>query len=223
VHSVEYDARLKRFLARLSDAQTLLRPLGALILARASKAFTDQRRGSREWAPRAVPNVIGILEDLRRGSEPPARRFQARPAGMDRGDLYRSITTPSASRYVGKDTIEVGSTLPYAASVQFGGERDVEVDAGLKQKIAAYLGKQSRKTARLERKAFGPMGPGSIDPGVYGAQAAREDALRKALGWLLRPQVKGFTAKIPSRPFVMVTDEDLQDFRTILFREATRL
>lgn len=221
--SVEYDARLKRFLARVSDPQALLRPLGALILARASKAFTDQRRGNRAWLPRAVPNTIGILEDLRRGSTPPERRFQARPAGQDRGDLYRSITTPSASRYVGKDTIEVGSNLPYAGAFQFGGEKDVEVDAALKQKIAAYLKGQSRKTARLERKAFGPMGPGSVDPGVYGAQAAREDALRKALSWLLAPKVKGFTAKIPGRPFVMVTDEDLDDFRSILFREALRV
>ena len=137
---VQFDARLRAFASRFSDPRAMLRPMGALILARAQKAFGDQKRGSRAWWPRAVPNVIGILEDLRRGSTPPERRFQARPAGMDRGDLYRSISTPSAARYVGMDTVEVGSRLPYAANVQFGGEVDVEIDAALKAKIKRYLG-----------------------------------------------------------------------------------
>ena len=221
-YEVEPDARLMAFAAKLADPRGLLRPMAVLILARAQRAFTDQRRGSREWAPRGVPNVIGILEDLKRGSTPPERRFQPRPAGQDRGDLYRSVTIPTAAAYVGNDTVEVGSRLPYASDVQNGGEVDVPVDAALKDKIKTYLDKQGRKTARAERLAFEESGPKQIDPAKYGAAVSREAMLRGALGWLLAPGVKGFTAKIPARPFVMITDEDLSDFNRIIFREALR-
>lgn len=219
---IERDARLKAFAERLANPTGLLRPMAALILARAQKAFTDQRRGSREWAPRAVPNVIGILEDLRRGSTPPERRFQPRPAGQDRGDLYRSVTIPTAAAYVGNDTVEVGSRLPYASDVQNGGERDVPVDAALKGKIKAYLDKQGRRTRKVERLAFEESGPRQVDPARYGAAVARETMLKDALSWLLAPRVQGFTAKIPARPFVMITDEDVSDFNRIIFREALR-
>ncbi len=220
--SVERDQRLRAFADRLADPRALLRPMAALILARAQQAFTEQRRGSREWAPRGVPNVIGILEDLKRGSTPPERRFQPRPAGQDRGDLYRSVTIPTAAAFVSLDTVEVGSRLPYANDVQNGGERDVPVDAALKAKIKAYLDKQTRKTARVERLAFEETGPKQVDPAKYGAAVGREKMLKAALGWLLAPGVKGFTAKIPARPFVMVTDEDVSDFNRIIFREALR-
>lgn len=230
-YEIERDARLKAFAERLANPVGLLRPMAALILARAQRAFTDQRRGSRQWAPRAVPNVIGILEDLKRGSTPPERRFQPRPAGQDRGDLYRSVTIPTAAAYVGNDTVEVGSRLPYASDVQNGGERDVPVDAALKDKIKKYLDGKRRGTKSAQTKAkklrdldyeIGFDKAATKAEASFYEKSNRNRMLQEALGWLLGPRVKGFTAKIPARPFVMITDEDVSDFNRIIFREALR-
>jgi phage gpG-like protein len=43
------------------------------------------------------------------------------------------------------------------------------------------------------------------------AATARAGDLENALRWLTAPKVTGFTAKVPARPYLAITDEDVED------------
>lgn len=218
--SASYDvgSRVRGIAALLAKPETLLKQFGTLVALRAQRAFKDQRRGSFVWKERAVPNVPGILSDIRRGKNPPARRFEARPAVVDTGHLAGSI----AFRVTGAKTVEVGTVVPYASTQQYGGEVDIPIDMDLKLKIRAFLKKQDGKAKNAARRAFGPVGPRSLDP----AKAAHADAAsamwKKILGPYLNPKVTAITWNVTPRPFVLIDEQDFKDFRTIILREVTK-
>lgn len=203
---------LLRALGRnLSNPARVMKRLGFLVQTRAKKAFTDQKRGPFTWKPRSVPNVPGILADLREGKRDiPARRFEARPALVDRGDLLASISKDSAVAVEGSNVVRVGSNRPYAALHQHGGEVDIPIDDALKEKIAALLKRMAGKAKYAERKAFG-FGPSSGDFAGAARASGRAEMLRKALGPYLRKNVRGITWRVPARPFVVVDDQDRAD------------
>ena len=218
--SASYDvgSRIRGIAALLTKPETLLKQFGTLITLRAQKAFKDQRRGSFAWKERAVPNVPGILSDIRRGKNPPTRRFDPRPAAVDTGHLAGSI----AFRVTGAKTVEIGTVVPYASVQQFGGEVDIPIDMDLKTKIRAFLKKQDRKAQNMARRAFGPIGPRSIDPAKAASAQAATDRWQSILGKFLNPKVTAITWNVNPRPFVLIDAKDFKDFRSIVLREVVR-
>ena len=126
----------------LDNARPILERIGAIMEAGSQQAFDEQRFGSFAW-PERYPNqsspfisVAGALADFAEGkSEPKGRRFDRRPALRDRGILIGSIR----SRVVGTETVEVGSTVPYAATHQWGLISSQPVTKETKQRIAKWL------------------------------------------------------------------------------------
>jgi len=218
--SASYDvgSRVRGIAALLAKPETLLKQFGTLIALRAQRAFKDQKRGTFRWKDRAVPNVPGILSDIRRGKNPPARRFESRPAVVDTGHLAGSI----AFRVTGAKTVEVGTVVPYASTQQYGGEVDIPIDMDLKSKIRAFLKKQDRKAQNMARRAFGPVGPRSVDPAKSASADAATAMWKKILGPYLNPKVTAITWNVTPRPFVLVDEQDFKDFRTIIGREIGR-
>ncbi len=131
-----------------SEASGLMKEIGKLMKNRARKAFKMQGRGQSsadKWKPRRVPNIIGALMDFAKGGRKPLkRRFDSRPAAVDTNILRRSIDF----RVVKDNEVEIGTTVPYASKVQFGGEGVFEMTAPVRTKLARWLrtptGKQWR-------------------------------------------------------------------------------
>ena len=171
---VEEGDALRAFGQSLADPRRALAGVGALLLARAQRAFREQRGPEGEdWAPRRVPNVLGIIADLDRGRIPPARRFQPRPALEDGGRLKRSIRF----RVVGKSTVEIGSNLDYARKHQFGAPPEPVVSYAVTTRAKHAL------AAPLKRK--GPWSP-----------------YRMELGALLNKRTANRIVRVPARPFL---------------------
>lgn len=136
--------KLERIEKHLDRPDVALTQIGALMVAESQRAFREQKFGDKVWQPRRVPNLFGIIADFAAGKrEPPARRFESRPALQDTGRLLQSI----AWRLVNTTTVEVGSTLPYAGTLHTGGEVESEpiteqvrtlLNAWLKGKGSAY-------------------------------------------------------------------------------------
>ena len=96
--------------------------LGALALAYAQQAFDRQALGAEQWAARypkqqgAKVNVAGVVADFLEGKKnPPDRRFQDRPAGIDKGLLRRSLT-PAKAMYPFSKTPRPSSSALGASS-----------------------------------------------------------------------------------------------------------
>lgn len=101
--------------------------------------------GKFPWPERANPNIPAIIADLQRKTTLPARRFTGRPAVMDLGRLQASINW----HLISKETVEVGTNLPYASLQQFGGVREIAVTQTVKDNLAVYLRKSPHKRPQL--------------------------------------------------------------------------
>jgi len=103
----------------LSDAlEDLTEPMteaGALLLARTQSGFRTQGR-TVPWARRMTPNVPAVVESLNRGATPKQRHLRPGPALINTGRLRNSITFRAT-----KDSVSIGTSVPYAATMQFGG------------------------------------------------------------------------------------------------------
>lgn len=94
-----------------------------------------------------------------------------------------------AYRVQGDSTVVVGSNLPYASDVQRGSTVSISVTGSLRTALAEWL-----KSLDGERKK----------------------QMRSAFGWLFRAGV--FTSSVPARPFVMVTDDDRKQIRSMAIK-----
>lgn len=150
------DRAIARILGALRNKETLLDSIGLLMVAESMQAFEQQSFGGEDW-PERYPNqsspfinVAGAVRDFASGrSEPKDRRFDRRPALRDTSRLMSSI----AHQVQGGDTVEVGTTVPYASVHQFGGTSSQPVTQATKTRIASWL-----KTAK--GKPFrGKLGP----------------------------------------------------------------
>ena len=132
---------------RTEDLSRVLKAVGELAVSEAQRSFDDQEFGGQPWQrryPNQSPfsiNVAGVLQDLSESGEVKARRFEGRPAGVDTGQLRTSI----ASRTVKKGTIEVGSALPYASIVNFGGFSTQPVTKQARRNLARFLKKRGNR------------------------------------------------------------------------------
>jgi len=209
--------RLEALAENLRDPRRFLTRAGLVLAERARHAFDIgvQARGGYAWPARAVPNVIGILDDLAHDKNPPPRRWDPRPAGVDKGLLKGSLNA-QAVHLVSGDTVEVGTNAEGAGLIQHGGEVDVEVDATLKGKVKGYLARAGTSAKRANSKAGNAVNRGdeAAFPTLASkavAATARAGDLENALRWLTAPKVTGFTAKVPARPYLAITDEDVED------------
>jgi phage gpG-like protein len=194
----------------MNDPKALLTLVGAFFKARAQRAFVEQRRGRAKWQARRVPNVAGVLADLVAGRTPPQRRFEPRPALIDTSALRRSI----AFRVLRRDTVEIGSALPYADLMQRGGTSlSPVITEDLQQRLWKWLKPKAKKGVTVKNKATG------VTSRVEGSD------LRVAFGWLLNKKQRGkrVTFKIPSRPFITIEPEDRADLLTDLGVEVVRI
>lgn len=140
-------------LDRLRNLGTFIRQalvrIGQFLTNRAQQTFPLQganRQGKWfPWPPRSNPNYPAIIEDLRRKSTLPQRRFEDRPAVMDLGRLMASINW----RLVDKSTVEVGTNLPYASMQQFGGTRDININKTVHDNLAKYLRRNPLRRPQL--------------------------------------------------------------------------
>jgi len=153
---------LQRLQAGLKDPQSLLRQIGTLLLVQATRAFEEQGLGDIKWKPRypnqkaPMVNIAGSLQDLNKGREPKARRFQRRPALMDSKALYQSVSknNPAASRLLGAHVIEVGSVKEYAGLMQHGGRSTQAVTSQAKKTLAKWS-----KSLRGKRRRMATFDP----------------------------------------------------------------
>lgn len=117
--TIDKGAKVKRWERNLENPKAALKQIGVIMVAESQRAFKDQRFGREDWEERAVPNVFGIISDFHLGRrQPPARRFESRPALRDTGRLASSISFALK----GTEVVEVGSNLPYAGVLHRGGK-----------------------------------------------------------------------------------------------------
>lgn len=149
----------------LKDPSYVMRSIGALILAQATRTFGDQGLGNIHWKPRypnqkpPIINIAGSLQLLNKGKIPGAggglKLFQRRPALMASGDLKKSVAEDAsgALRLLGTHVVEAGSVLPYAGTMQWGGKSTQPVTDTAKKTLAKWM-----KTLSGERREIASFG-----------------------------------------------------------------
>jgi phage gpG-like protein len=189
--SVQFDPgkRMLRLLEMFRREGDLLPIVGEILAERARDSFRLQRRGSRVWSARGIPNVAGIVSDLNAGRAPKPNRFQSRPALVDTGRLRDSIR----ARVATGGAVQIFTTVRYGRVHQEGGISKIALTASGRKTFAAQLRKQR---AMLKR-------------GTGGAGALAKAGTLASLGWLFaRPKV---SIKIRKRPFLLLDGADARE------------
>jgi phage gpG-like protein len=185
IASFKKGGKLTRWERNFENPRDALKQIGVLMVAESQGAFKQQKHGSKKWKGRAPVNVYGILADFAAGkNKPPKRRFDTRPALRDTGRLSASI----AFKVYGRTSVAVGTNLPYAAVLNFGGKiESVPITAGLQTALGKWLKKQS-------------------------------DKLRDRLGFLMNPDFEGETLKgeVEPRRFIGITKQTIEDVREVV-------
>lgn len=185
VNQDDYDSVVK-VIATLKQKEGLLKGIGDMMVAASHQAFDEQRFGSVDW-PQRYPNqnppflnVAGAVADFSSGrSEPKSRRFNPRPALRDTSSMMLSI----AREVTDKETVEIGTNVPYAPIHQFGGVSSQRVSKDTKKRIAKWLLKDKGKPYR--------------------------DKLLP----LLKPNLTTWDTEVNRRPFLGVTPKLADDIR----------
>lgn len=131
----------RKLRAALADPAPALRAIGEIVVSEANLAFQAQQFGDFRWPPRypdqpePFANIAGIVRDLNAGSRVKQRRFDRRPAGIDTRTLARS----PAAEVVSRDTVRIGSNVPYADMIQSGGTGTQEVTETAKEGLKKFL------------------------------------------------------------------------------------
>ena len=176
----------------LNNPEGIMKMIGALMVADSQKAFKDQAFMGKTWPPRGPVNTMGILRDFANGVvNPPKRRFERRPALRDTGKLSASISF----RVVGKNTVEVGSNLPYASVHQKGGETESpKITKAIQEALAKWLRKKPQD-------------------------------IKLKLEWITNPMFTNSVIKtrVPARPFIGLTQQTIRYVRQNLGRKLTEV
>ena len=130
----------------LGAEEAILTRIGAHMEEVATRAFREQGRPSRSWGPRMTPNVAGIVNSLNAGSEPKQRDLQPSPALISTGHLRRSIK----ARPVQGNTVEVGTTVPYATLQQEGGPSTITLTPDGRQNLTKFLRRNRTNQSLVE-------------------------------------------------------------------------
>lgn len=132
--------RLRLLTNRFDDLTPALTRIGQYLVRVVQVGFANQKFGGagEAWAPRAVPNVAGVLADANRGGPIQASRFVPRPALVDTGTLRRSI----GFRVLGRSTVQVelvGAARAYGLRQQEGLPTTLPVTRTAKRVLATFL------------------------------------------------------------------------------------
>lgn len=138
---------------RVENPFPFLNQVGLIVVADSQKHFRDQEFDGIPW-PERYPNqegpklnIAGALTDAAAGrSNPLARRFRDRPAGIDTGNLRRSVTY----RIEGTDVI-AGSTAANAQITQEGGRTAINVTSTIRNTINQWLKRAGRAVRNLKK------------------------------------------------------------------------
>jgi phage gpG-like protein len=135
----EQGAKLKRINRKLTDPKDALKQIGITMVAESQASFKAQKFGRNKWRERSKVNVFGIISDFAQGRrEPPARRFETRPALRDTGRLANSIAFQVKGR-----AVEVGTNVPYASLHNFGGvSKSERITSQVRKRLWAWLKKK---------------------------------------------------------------------------------
>lgn len=146
---VKKNSAMVEFESIIKEPTSIMRQIGALLVAESQEAFKKQKFGGEEWKSRGKINVMGIIADFAAGkSSPPARRFQSRPVLIDTGRLRQSITFKVKK----SNEVVVGSNLPYAGVHQYGGETESEV---ITDAVQAALSKWLKSSGKAHKSKLG--------------------------------------------------------------------
>lgn len=142
--SISITRSIDKMEKRIKNLQPLMKEIGALISGECRRAFTAQALGDLKWPARyegmsdPFINIAGALMDWNNGRpNPKPNRFQDRPALVDegmRGGMWGSIT-----HNTNENTARVGTNKDYAALHQEGGETEIPISEGAKDKIWEWL------------------------------------------------------------------------------------
>lgn len=178
--------KVRRWRRNLNNPSGALKQIGALMTAESQRAFREQKHGEEEWPERAPVNLFGIISDFHAGKKnPPARRFETRPALRDTGRLSASI----AFKLISKDTVEVGSNLPYAGVQHHGGEVE---SLPITEQVQLLLGAW-----------------------IFRITGTQNESRADKLSWLLSKKWRDqtLTMTVPARPIVGVTKQTYADVK----------
>ena len=130
---------------RIKDPSAIVTKIGFLLAARAQQAFRDQKLGDLTW-PARYPglkpfiHIAGALEDFKSVSKVKANRFVKRPALRQTNTLFNSLTPgPKSVKSLGRNVIEVGTTIPYAGIHQAGGVSSQKITGGVRKNMSKFL------------------------------------------------------------------------------------
>lgn len=213
------DTRALDMLLHSATGQAARRRMGEYLLSQAARAFQDQQRGGVAWPPRHVPNIAGILSDLKEAPRIKSRRFDARPAGVDTGQLGRfslqANYVPTAAGF------DVFSAVPYAGRFQEGGTSAIPLTGTMLANLAQVMGTARRATRRTRATLSGSL----QEPRFFRAASKAARNIRTAnLGWLFalargRGKFAGsggeYRVTVPPRPFLTVEPADIDVMTTI--------
>lgn len=183
---------LVRLLAFLENPVDLLNRIGAHLAGLSQAAFVDERYGTDSW-PKQYPgmddeeflHVAGILSDLNAGGRIKERRFRRKVPLHDTGELAGSIT----HKVLGKDAVEVGTTVDYAATHQFGLLSEQTITKQARRGLYEFLYTPTGKPRKARVK------------------------FRDRLGWMFTEDL--MITDVAERPFLGMTDEAEKDIREI--------
>jgi len=190
----------------LEEPTRTLKSIGDLLSAAAQKAFKDQKFGSQSWEPRypnqSEPfiNIAGAVQDLSKGPNIKPRRFDRRPALKDTGVLSNSLDSNKSVTLKGQYTVEVGTTVPYASTMMFGGESRQAITDSIRSNFVKVQKRMSGSLKREGKKLA--KGTGSAEK-VVGA--AKKLTAISRLNSVMQRDV--LVTKAFPRPFLGITDE----------------
>jgi len=145
---------LERLKARLQNFSAVLEAMGMVLESRGQASFTEQKFGDATWKRRypgqkgAPLNLAGLISDLNAGKEPPMRRFQAAPVGIDTGQLQGSIThTVDNSNF----SVTAGSRAEHAQRFHAGGDFSMPVNPETVPRLRDFVEKHPQYDKTLAR------------------------------------------------------------------------
>jgi len=142
--------KVGRWKTQLENPAEALDAAGLLMVSAYQRSFKAQRFGKHQWKQRGKKNTFGIIADFAAGAKSPKkRRFDRRPALMDKGMAGGLVSTIS-HRVMG-NIVEVGANKDYADVHQTGGKTESEeitksVQHLLWQWLKTKGGKQHKKS-----------------------------------------------------------------------------
>ncbi|RLB44673.1 MAG: hypothetical protein DRH30_00915 [Deltaproteobacteria bacterium] len=193
--TIEWGTMVGSLIENAKAPKAILQQTAAILVAGAREAFLEGgRQPEGKWPDRAVPNIAGIFSDFSGGRPAPlSRRFETGQTLVDTGRLRQSVQDPqNAEIDLASLLVSLRSNLPYASKQQDGATD--ELIGVVTQEFQDWLAR------------FLKSNPDKM----------KDDA--GGLGWLLNKTMldKEIRIDIPARPFLEITDQDIEDIEDMI-------